>query len=269
MHSIYNSSLCACSQDFDLLLDVAQATQTGIEVCLYFELPYVVAAQEAAYPRLVDTPITMHSPMAVDASSKPGTPEWKRLMAWWERSFAIYHQLHAHSIVMHTHQRSGFGPEETEALRGCALSNIQTIGRMAAEQGVRLTVENVGLWNNQSLLFDEEQFLRLFKELPQEVGALIDLGHALINRWNLERVVSTLGKRIFAFHLHNNDGDADTHRPLFEEGGWYKPEQVEDFLRLTNRFCPDAEWILEYASGEHINREMLKADLRRLQDINA
>lgn len=269
MHSIYNSSLCARSQDFDLLLDVAQATGTGIEVCLYFQLPYVVAAQEAAYPRLADTPITVHSPMEVDATSKPGSPEWDQLMEWWKRSFAICRQLHARSIVLHTHQHSGFGPETAEALRGYALNNIQTIGRMAAEQGVRLTVENVGLWNNQSLLFDEEQFLRLFDELPQEVGALIDLGHALINRWNLERVVSTLGKRIFAFHLHNNDGDADTHRPLFEEGGWYKPEQVEDFLRLTNRFCPDAEWILEYASGEHINREMLKADLRRLQDINA
>ena len=46
MHAIYNSSLCARSQDFDLLLDVAQATGTGIEVCLYFQLPYVVAAQE-------------------------------------------------------------------------------------------------------------------------------------------------------------------------------------------------------------------------------
>ena len=269
MHSIYNSSLCACSQDFDLLLDVAQATQTGIEVCLYFELPYVVAAQEAAFPRFGQTPVTLHSPMEVDASSAPGTPEWQKLMDWWKRSFELYHRLQARSIVMHTHQISGFAKEDAEKLRGYALSNIQEISRQALAQGVRLTVENVGLSNNQSLLFDEEQFLRLFEELPQEVGALIDLGHALINRWNLERVVSTLGKRIFAFHLHNNDGDADTHRPLFEEGGWYKPEQVEEFLRLTNRFCPEAEWILEYTSGEHINREMLRADLRRLQDINA
>ena len=269
MHAIYNSSLCARSQDFDLLLDVAQATGTGIEVCLYFQLPYVVAAQEAAYPRLMDTPITVHSPMEVDAASKPGTPEWEMLLEWWKRTFAIYQRLHARSVVMHTHQCGGFSSEEAERLRGYALSNIRTIAQMAVEQGVKLTVENVGLANNGSLLFNEEQYLQLFDHLPKEVGALIDLGHALINRWNLERVVSTLGKRIFAFHLHNNDGDADTHRPLFEEGGWYKPEQVEEFLRLTNRFCPDAEWILEYASGEHINREMLKADLCRLQKINA
>ena len=56
---------------------------------------------------------------------------------------------------------------------------------------------------------------------PDEVGALIDTGHAMANHWDIPKLISQLGTRIKGYHLHNTDGVHDLHRPMFEEGLWY------------------------------------------------
>ena len=268
MHSIINSALCAHFRDYDLLLDVAQATGTGVELGLFFELPELMAHQEAARERFLGTSVTMHGPMDVEAASAPGSLERARFEDWWKRSFEAYHRFGAQSIVMHTHKLCGIEPQERERLRAWATESIQAVAGMAVEQGVRLTVENVGLRPNEGMLFDEEAFIALFDQLPPEVGCLIDVGHALINRWDLFHVLYCLNRRIFSFHLHNNDGLADSHRPMFEAGNRYAPEEMKAFLTLTLRFCPDADWIAEYTPEAEISREMLIGDLRTLQKLN-
>ena len=268
MHSIINAAYCAHFRDFDLLLDVAHATGTGIELGLFFELPELMAELNAARERFRNTLITLHGPMDVEAASAPGTLESARFEDWWKRAFEVYHRFEAQSIVLHTHKMHGIDPAERDRLRGYAAENIQKVGQLAVEQAVRLTVENVGLKPNGGVLFDEDQFISLFDSLPPQVGCLIDVGHALINRWDLFHVLYRLNSRIFSFHLHNNNGVDDSHRPLFEAGNHYMPGEMEALLALTSRFCPDADWIAEYAPGEHISREMLKQDLQLLQKQN-
>ena len=41
-----------------------------------------------------------------------------------------------------------------------------------------------------------------------------------------------------------------------------------ELLLLTNRTAPNAEWILEYAPGEHISKELIMGDLRTLAALN-
>ena len=89
-------------------------------------------------------------------------------------------------------------------------------------------VENVGESIHGNLLFDEEELHILVSVDSKLCGAVwIDIGHAVLNRWNLERVIKELNGRICSYHLHNNDGSGDTHRPLFEKN-----------LLLGKRSCP-------------------------------
>ena len=99
-----------------------------------------------------------------------------------------------------------------------------------------------------------------------EVGALIDTGHAMANHWDIPKLISQLGTRIKGYHLHNTDGVHDLHRPMFEEGLWYTPEEMERLLRQIGRETPDADLVLEYVSGPHITPELFRRDALRLAD---
>ena len=89
-------------------------------------------------------------------------------------------------------------------------------------------MENVGYPGRHNVLFDQEQWIALFDQLPDEVGALLDTGHALANGWDLFEVVRRLGTRLRGYHLHNSVYGKDLHRPMFEPGLAYTPEQMAE-----------------------------------------
>jgi sugar phosphate isomerase/epimerase len=51
---------------------------------------------------------------------------------------------------------------------------------------------------------------------PAYLGVTLDVGHAKVNGHDWRAFVDTFGDRIRVCHLHDNDGTADQHRPLFE-----------------------------------------------------
>ena len=57
----------------------------------------------------------------------------------------------------------------------------------------------------------------------------------MANHWDIPKLISQLGTRIKGYHLHNTDGVHDLHRPMFEEGLWYTPEEMERLLRQIGR----------------------------------
>lgn len=51
---------------------------------------------------------------------------------------------------------------------------------------------------------------------PQYLGVTLDVGHAKVNGYDWKVFTDTFGDRIKICHLHDNDGTADQHQPLFE-----------------------------------------------------
>ena len=200
--------------------------------------------------------------------SGPDSEERRHFLDCWRRAFDVYQEFGARSIVLHTHHMQNIPEADKDTLRGYATEAIQAVANMAVERKINLTVENVGVRTKSGVLFDQDQYLALFEQLPAEVGSLIDIGHAFINHWDVPHVLRTLGTRIHSFHLHNNNGSADSHRPMFEPGNYYTAEEMCELLLLTNRTAPNAEWILEYAPGEHISKELIMGDLRTLAALN-
>ncbi|MEG2086710.1 MAG: sugar phosphate isomerase/epimerase family protein [Angelakisella sp.] len=107
---------------------------------------------------------------------------------------------------------------------------------------VKLLIENVG--TRQTSLYTMEEYIRYCRTLPPGGGALVDIGHAHMNGWDLGRLLTDLGDKLWALHLHDNDGTGDSHLPI--------GEGTVDWLALATQVkacatCP--ELILEYDIG--------------------
>ena len=184
----------------------------------------------------------------------------------YKTSFELCNIFNARSMVMHTNQCS-FEDKDQAHLQENSRNMILKLGELARQAKVEMTVENVGFNYAHSVLFPEDDFIALIKSLPEDIGCLIDTGHAILNDWDIERVIAELGSRISAYHIHNNPGDRDSHRPLFEEGMKYSYDQIVSMFKAMEKYSPKADWILEYSPGPHITPELMFNDFTKVNDI--
>ena len=156
------------------------------------------------------------------------------------RKAIVYAQrCKAEFLVIHTNEQwSG----EKSAVQELVLGKIKKIIEMAADYQVRILIENVGLKTKGTLLFDWGEYQKLLKKLPK-ARALLDVGHAHINGWNISECIKTLDSRLWAIHLHDNDGKKDQHLAIGEGNiGWDK------VFAAIKGLGPDTRLILEYAN---------------------
>ena len=118
------------------------------------------------------------------------------------------------------------------------MDRLAKFNEICKAEGIRLAAEN--LCSGNPPLFNEEQFLEIFRRIP-DLNCCIDVGHALATGMDITRLQKTLGSRICAYHLHNNDGTRDAHNRL-REGcmGW------NQFAENAKLYTPDATGIIEY-----------------------
>lgn len=253
--------------NYDHLYDIVdhlRFANAGVELSMFSDKREYTKRLKEQVNRFRKFNVTFHGPFVeVEASSPLSSEEHKKIINAYAEAFEIYKMFSANSIVMHTNQRA-FRIEEKEQLQKNVLATIHEIARMAFQAGTNLLVENVGEIIHSNMLFDEDEFISMFDQIPPHVGCLIDVGHANINRWDMERVIKTLGSRIKAYHLHNNNGKEDSHRPIFEEGMQINAEQLFSWME---KYTPEADWILEYAPGIHITRHLMENDVKRILDI--
>ena len=269
MNKLIVACYCANFENYDLLqriIDQLAPYDVGVELAI-FDDPGYSARLQALRERFKPYYTTFHAPhIEVEATSPEGSEGHRRILRALQQSFDIYRTFDAHSIVMHTNQIP-FTEPEREGLQQQSIRTLNQIGQTAAERGVNLLIENVGECIHNNMLFGEDDFIELFTRVHPDSGCLIDIGHAMINDWNFEKVISALGPRIRAYHLHNNDGRADSHRPLFESGMKYNSEQLKELLGWADQYSPEADWILEYAPGEHITPALVEGEVRQLLEL--
>lgn len=169
-------------------------------------------------------------------------------------------------MVMHTNE-SHFQEADRPAMRERSKEMILFWHERFKAQGIHMTVENVGFPKKDNLLFDYDHFIQLFSELPEDIGCLIDTGHAMLNDWDIPALIKTLGPRIRGYHLNNNDGVNDAHYPTFAPDGYLSPEKMEEIVAAIAQYSPDADLILEYMFGDRITEEQMHSDIRRVARI--
>lgn len=266
-----NRMLFACYganfDDYDLLHDIAAATKmygAGIELTVFSKIsrrPDHIWGLMKEIILFKDTYISFHGPYyEVEAASEKGSDENEYFLESYRIAFGIYHAFHAHSLVTHTHQYA-FEPSQKEQKLFWSRVTMKTLSQMAEKAGVNLLIENVGDPTHQNVLYNQDTFIDLFQYLPESAGALIDIGHAIVNDWDIHAVIDALGSRIRGYHIHNNDGMRDQHLPLFQPGLKYDREKMVKLLRHMEEKTPNSEWILEYAPGPHSTPYAVRQDM--------
>jgi len=249
------------------ILDKLRFAQAGVEFCIFSDKPDYLAGLMEQTQRFREFYTTFHGAhVEVEPSSPLDSQGHRTVIQAFRDSARYYHAFHSHSIVMHTNQ-CAVPPDKKKEMQENVVATVLEMAQIAEETGMKLLMENVGEGIYSNLLFDQGEFTALFDRLPSSVGCLFDVGHAIINEWDLEGLVAALGARIEAYHLHNNDGKRDIHRPMFEEGLKYSPEDFRSLFRQMEKHSPNADWILEYAPGEHITTPLMVAEVTRMQEL--
>jgi sugar phosphate isomerase/epimerase len=269
MKHLLNSAYCVKFDGYQRLKEMSQTFPNypcGVELAIITNDRGHTDRLKSQADFFKDMAVSLHGPfVGYNAASILDSQGHQAIIDAYREAFDIYDSFHALCMVMHTNNND-ITMEDKAKLQGNSIATILEITAMAKERGAHLTVENVGLKEEGSLLFDQEDFIRLFESLPSEVTALIDIGHAIVNRWDLPYVIKKLNKRITSYHIHNNDGIMDSHRPLFEEGLRYSREEIDELLICMEEYSPESEWILEYEYGNHITTELIHKDMQYLLD---
>ena len=255
---------------YDLLHDIVNETKeygAGVELTVFSKNSrrpdHIWGLMKEIVP-FKDTYVTLHGPYyEVEAASEPGSPDNEYFFETYRQAFGIYHAFNAHSMVTHTNQYA-FDRSLREQMLLYSEKSMLKLAEMAEDAGINLLIENVGEPAHDNVLYDQQAFISLFDRLPDSVGALIDIGHAMVNDWDIFAVIDALGERIRGYHIHNNDGTRDQHLPLFTPGLKYDEEKMCALLRHMEQKTPSSEWILEYAPGHHITPEAIKQDMDRI-----
>ena len=266
MKTVYLSSFWTAFRDYARLRAFVGACENaGAELATSWTYPEFDALLDVQQERFKDVPVTLHAPF-VEISGAPDSEERRIMTQAFEKAFRWYDLFGATSMVMHTHEKRVAPGEKEEMIRFSRMA-VCDVAATAEVKGIHLTVENVGYPNKGNALFTKNEFVDFIGSLPDEVGALIDTGHAMANHWDIPELVKTLGTRIRGYHLHNTDGVHDLHRPIFEQGLWYDKQEMWKLLETIAEYSPDADLVLEYAPGEHITAELLREDVRCVQSV--
>ena len=234
----------------------------GIEYATSWKNPDFHEKLQAAVTDLVGIPATIHSPF-MEICTDPGSEAEARMTAAFDKACDYYDAFRATSMVFHTHEGVFAESEKADRRKRTRDVLLHWYDKLT-KRGIRMTVENVGYPKKGNVLFDYENFVRLFEELPEGIGCLIDTGHAFLNAWDVPALIEEMGERIRGYHLNNNDGWGDLHYPCFDPEGVCKAPEMDRLLRAIAKYSPKADLCLEYAPSGRFTQESLYEDIRRI-----
>lgn len=156
------------------------------------------------------------------------------------KTFAYAQKCGAEFVVVHTNE---LWTGEIKAIQEMVIKRLENIMLLAAKYDVTVAIENVGLRTKNSVLFDWHEFVKLFERFPQAC-ALLDVGHAHVNGWDIPNTVRVLGDRLVACHVHDNDGNGDAHLPVGQGNvDW------NGYFDVVKECAPNAVQVMEYCCG--------------------
>lgn len=198
--------------------------------------------------------ISLHGPCVTVNLADPNDTDY---LSRYEEAFKFGKEINAHFIVVHTNEQWSGQKDDVQKL---VIERLQELNDLALEiNGPRLALENVGLLTYN--LFNESEYLELFNKFPNIVS-LIDVGHANVNQWDLQHVIESLNEKIIAYHLHDNSGLKDEHKPIGTSSiNW------SELFKAINTYSPNAVKVLEYANGSFKTMDDLLQHLTSIEPL--
>jgi sugar phosphate isomerase/epimerase len=256
---VYVSTSCLAngSNVFDVLETYAKAGLRNIE--LGSPHKYISNLSPAKFARYGFNLIAHHyfppphEPLIVNLASYDAVI-LKRSKDQIKRSIAFCHSLGIKLFTFH----AGFRADPTEKLEFIGqpvtpyetafdtfVESVNEINRYAKGKGVRIAIENNVLsdynvvegQNPFLLLCKAEEFERVWERIPSaNVGILLDLGHLKVTshwlKFDRYEFIDRVEDRVFAIHVHENNGRMDEHRELGETSWCFEVTSRKYFTNL-------------------------------------
>ncbi len=201
--------------------------------------------------------MSLHGPyIATEHSAPKGSVAYEKSTEYFKKSLQLANEVNASYIVYH-HNNRPFNLAEKPDMIKTSSENLLELTEMATEYDVEIVVENAGVNSRQNALFNEIEFIDMAKKVNNPI--LIDIGHAIANKWDLEKVVCELQDKIIAYHLHNNDGEQDLHDSILN--GVY---DINDFIHIYHKYTPTAKLVIEYAQSKTPWDDIMDNDIKTL-----
>lgn len=219
----------------DTLIPAGQMFKTGEILPSVFDLPLPefldsFAPLKAASDTTGVAVRQMHAPFPLWDPAKPAVTE--HLRGVMDKTFALAEYLGCPAVVIHPAVRADREEEWNENLALCR-SLIPLIRKY---KGVKICLENL-VRQQYSRFFEcalsAQDFAALIDQLNGEAGGdcfgfCFDVGHAILAKKNEKVYIKTLGHRLTALHLNENNGEDDLHhlpyaslyRPLSPFADW-------------------------------------------------
>jgi sugar phosphate isomerase/epimerase len=114
------------------------------------------------------------------------------------------------------------------------IKRVSFIAKYANKLDIKIMIENNVITKNNLKEFGSNPFLmtdpveckEILKELPGNVGLLIDVGHLKVSsrtlKFNPKNMFIDCKKRIFGYHLSDNNGKRDTNAPFTKKSWFWK-----------------------------------------------
>jgi sugar phosphate isomerase/epimerase len=152
---------------------------------------------------------SVHAPFADINIASPSKPMLRVMLRRLEKSISCSSDLNAYVWVFHPGQRTGISMFYPNMDWLQNLKTTRLLLKMASDYGVKIAVENVPE-PYPFLLKNVEDFTRFYGEIGEDVGLVLDIGHANLNR-QIERFLTVFRDKIVHMHVHDNDGKGDQH----------------------------------------------------------
>ena len=152
---------------------------------------------------------SVHAPFADINIASPSKPILKAMLKRLERSITYARALEAYMWVFHPGLKTGvsmFYPGRDWIQN---LKTTRLLFKFARDHGVEVAVENVPE-PYPFLMKSVEDFRRFYSEVDEEIGLVLDIGHANING-QIEGFLTNFAERIVHVHVHDNSGESDQH----------------------------------------------------------
>ncbi|MDX8335596.1 MULTISPECIES: TIM barrel protein [Cetobacterium] len=154
-------------------------------------------------------------------------------------------------LVLHTNESKKKDSSKKEIEK--KLDELLILGK---EIGVQILVENVGVGIN--MIYSQKEFEKLV--LQKNLKVLIDIGHLLANKWDLNLLLKNLKNHIIAYHIHSNDGQKDLHESIFND-----TFNGEEILKTILSETPNAKLVFEYSPIT--DKQTLLDDLKKIEEM--
>lgn len=201
--------------------------------------------------RKVSTRLTVHGPFIGLIYNHNDCLLKQAIRKRLDMTFEMTRALKPDTLVLHTQYRNSFPKFEMEEMWAEKVADFwrKEIRRYAA-CGVRVVLENL-----------EEPDPKLMIDLVDRVnheylGLCLDTGHAnIFSDLKLSQWVKRMGRRLMHIHIHDNNGDMDSHLPVGAGNIDFK-----DLFNAVRRIVPQTTVSLEV----HEKPAVIMTNLRKV-----